>query len=92
MPTPINTYVFLLLSQISSVSKGGYLGELALITNRPRAASAYAVGDVRLAFLDREAFERLLGPCMDVMKREMQNYETELQKVFGTDVNIGDLK
>ncbi|XP_043243443.1 cAMP-dependent protein kinase type II regulatory subunit-like [Amphibalanus amphitrite] len=78
--------------QVSTVTKGGYLGELALLTNRPRAASAYAVGEVRLAFLDREAFERLLGPCMDVMKREMQQYEQELRKVFGTDVHIDDLK
>ena len=74
------------------MSKGGYLGELALLTNRPRAASAYAVGTVRLAFLDREAFERLLGPCMDVMKREMHHYEQELQKVFGADVHIDELK
>lgn len=71
---------------------GGYLGELALITKNPRAASAYAVGDVRLAFLDREAFERLLGPCMDVMKREMENYEEELQRIFGSSVNISDVR
>ncbi|XP_037068606.1 LOW QUALITY PROTEIN: cAMP-dependent protein kinase type II regulatory subunit-like [Pollicipes pollicipes] len=78
--------------QINAIEKGGYLGELALITKNPRAASAYAVGDVRLAFLDREAFERLLGPCMDVMKREMENYEEELQKIFGSSVNISDVR
>lgn len=78
--------------QINTIEEGGYLGELALITNRPRAASAYAVGSVRLAFLDREAFERLLGPCMDVMKREMENYEEELQKIFGSSVNISDVR
>ncbi|XP_043232649.1 cAMP-dependent protein kinase type II regulatory subunit-like [Amphibalanus amphitrite] len=78
--------------QINVIEKGGYLGELALITKNPRAASAYAVGDVRLAFLDREAFERLLGPCMDVMKREMENYEEELQKIFGSSVNISDVR
>ena len=79
-------------AQINVIEKGGYLGELALITKNPRAASAYAVGDVRLAFLDREAFERLLGPCMDVMKREMENYEEELQKIFGSSVNISDVR
>jgi len=78
--------------QINVIEKGGYLGELALITKNPRAASAYAVGDVRLAFLDRDAFERLLGPCMDVMKREMENYEEELQKIFGSSVNISDVR
>lgn len=70
------------------MQKGGYLGELALITNNPRAASAYADGPVRLAFLDREAFERLLGPCMDVMKREVENYEAELQRALGSNVHL----
>ncbi|XP_037093464.1 cAMP-dependent protein kinase type II regulatory subunit-like [Pollicipes pollicipes] len=78
--------------QINTIEKGGYLGELALITKNPRAASAYADGPVRLAFLDREAFERLLGPCMDVMKREMQHYEAELQRVFGASVHIAELR
>ena len=35
--------------EVSRVTKGGYFGELALVTHRPRAASAYSVGDVRLA-------------------------------------------
>jgi len=78
--------------QVNVLEVGGYLGELALITKNPRAASAYAQGSVRLAFLDREAFERLLGPCMDVMKRKMENYEEELQKIFGSSVNISDVR
>lgn len=78
--------------EVSVVSKGGYIGELALITKKPRAASAYAVGAVRLAFLDREAFERLLGNCMDIMKRKVDNYEEQLQKIFGPGVNISDMR
>ena len=35
--------------EVSRVTKGGYFGELALVTHRPRAASAYCVGPVRLA-------------------------------------------
>lgn len=35
--------------EVSRVTKGGYFGELALVTHRPRAASAYSVGPVRLA-------------------------------------------
>jgi len=31
------------------VQKGGYFGELALVTHKPRAASVYAVGKVKLA-------------------------------------------
>lgn len=35
--------------EVNRVSKGGYFGELALVIHRPRAASAYCVGPVRLA-------------------------------------------
>lgn len=35
--------------EISVLSKGGYFGELALVTHRPRAASAYAATDVKAA-------------------------------------------
>ena len=33
--------------EITRCSRGQYFGELALVTNKPRAASAYAVGDVK---------------------------------------------
>uniref|UniRef100_A0A3Q3SGT0 cAMP-dependent protein kinase type II-alpha regulatory subunit n=1 Tax=Mastacembelus armatus TaxID=205130 RepID=A0A3Q3SGT0_9TELE len=33
--------------EIARCSRGQYFGELALVTNKPRAASAYAVGDVK---------------------------------------------
>lgn len=32
---------------IARCSRGQYFGELALVTNKPRAASAYAEGDVK---------------------------------------------
>lgn len=78
--------------EVSRVTKGGYFGELALVTHRPRAASAYCVGSVRLAFLDVEAFERLLGPCMNVMKRNIDDYEDQLVRIFGSRVNISDIR
>lgn len=34
--------------ELTRCSRGQYFGELALVTNKPRAASAYAVGDVKL--------------------------------------------
>lgn len=69
---------------INSVAKGGYFGELALLTKNPRAATVKAVGDVKVAFLDVLAFERLLGPCMEIMKRNADDYEQQLVKVFGS--------
>lgn len=59
----------------------GYFGELALVTHKPRAASIYAVDDVTVAALDVMAFERLLGPCMDIMKRSIDDYEEQLRKL-----------
>ncbi|XP_011876087.1 PREDICTED: cAMP-dependent protein kinase type II regulatory subunit isoform X2 [Vollenhovia emeryi] len=78
--------------EITRVPAGGYLGELALVTHKPRAASAYAVGDIKLAFLDVEAFERLLGPCMELMKRNIDDYEEQLVKIFGSKTNISDIR
>jgi len=33
--------------EIARCRRGQYFGELALVTNKPRAASAYAVGEVK---------------------------------------------
>uniref|UniRef100_A0A4W5PMX6 Protein kinase cAMP-dependent type II regulatory subunit beta n=1 Tax=Hucho hucho TaxID=62062 RepID=A0A4W5PMX6_9TELE len=68
---------------IATCSRGQYFGELALVTNKPRAASAYAVGSVKCLVMDVQAFERLLGPCMDIMKRNIANYEEQLVTLFG---------
>ncbi len=117
--------------EVSRVTKGGYLGELALVTHRPRAASAYCVGPVRLAcklfllplslsfslqtksiqlgfnnrffffsglvflpltVLDVQAFERLMGPCMNIMKRNIDDYEDQLIRIFGSRVNMSDIR
>jgi cAMP-dependent protein kinase regulator len=78
--------------EINRISKGGYFGELALVTHKPRAASAYAVGNIKLAFLDVEAFERLLGPCMNIMKRNIDDYEDQLVRIFGSKTNITDIR
>lgn len=72
-------------ARVNTVGEGGYFGELALITDSGRAASVYAVGDVKLAFLDVGAFERLLGPCLDIMKRNTEHYERQLAAAFGPD-------
>ena len=60
---------------------GQYFGELALVTKKPRAACVYAVGPVTVAVLDSGAFERLLGPCVDIMKRNFDSYEKVRQQL-----------
>lgn len=38
--------------------------------------------------MDVQAFERLLGPCMDIMKRNIANYEEQLVTLFGSQMEI----
>jgi hypothetical protein len=42
-----------------------------------------------LPVLDVSAFERLLGPCMDIMKSRDGEYKKQLVKVFGSKVVMG---
>ena len=42
--------------------------------------------------LDVSAFERLLGPCMEVMKRNFEHYEEQLMQLFGTTMDITDTR
>uniref|UniRef100_A0A2R5LHM2 cAMP-dependent protein kinase type II regulatory subunit n=1 Tax=Ornithodoros turicata TaxID=34597 RepID=A0A2R5LHM2_9ACAR len=79
-------------AEVSRLTKGDYFGELALLTDRPRAATAYAVGTVKLACLDVSAFERLLGPCKEIMMRNIDQYEEQIVQVFGSKANAADLR
>uniref|UniRef100_A0A8C8H029 Cyclic nucleotide-binding domain-containing protein n=1 Tax=Oncorhynchus tshawytscha TaxID=74940 RepID=A0A8C8H029_ONCTS len=76
--------------EIAMCTRGQYFGELALVTNKPRAASAYAVGNVKCLVMDVQAFERLLGPCMDIMKRNIVDYDEQLAALFGRNADIHD--
>ena len=52
------------------------LGEIALLMNRPRAATVVARGPLKCVKLDRPRFERVLGPCSDILKRNIQQYNS----------------
>lgn len=52
----------------------------------------YLVVLLLFAVLDVEAFERLLGPCMELMKRNIDDYESQLEKIFGSKHNITDVR
>ena len=72
---------------------GDYFGELALLTKKPRAATVYAQGEVtKCAILDVDAFERLLGPCVKIMQKNIPNYEETLQKLFGDKFSLADIE
>lgn len=79
--------------EIKVCSKGDYFGELALLTKKPRAASAYAKGDdTKCAILDVDAFERLLGPCVQIMQKNIPDYEEQLRKLFGDKFSLADIE
>lgn len=42
--------------------------------------------------LDVDAFERLLGPCMEIMKRNAEGYEQQLVSIFGSKSEITDIR
>lgn len=54
---------------VKSYKRGDYFGELALLDDKPRAASVISKGEVKVARLGRDGFKRLLGPVEDIMRR-----------------------
>nr|CAB3265159.1 cAMP-dependent protein kinase type II regulatory subunit-like [Phallusia mammillata] len=72
---------------LNTYTNGQYFGELALIQNQPRAASAFAQGQCRCAVLDVQAFERLLGPCKELLMRNIPLYEQQLSEIY-QDLNM----
>lgn len=48
---------------------GDYFGEIALVRNIPRQASVKALTPVRLVYIERNTFKRILGPIEDILKR-----------------------
>ena len=57
------------------------LGEIALLLKRPRAATVKAKGVLKCVKLDRARFERVLGPCQDILKRNISQYNSFVQLV-----------
>lgn len=54
---------------VKSYRRGDYFGELALLDDKPRAASIIATTEVKVAKLGRDGFKRLLGPVEQIMRR-----------------------
>jgi cAMP-dependent protein kinase regulator len=78
--------------EVKVCGKGDYFGELALLTKKPRAATAYAAGDdTKCAILDVDAFERLLGPCLKIMQKNMGDYDKQLKQLFGDKFSLADI-
>jgi cAMP-dependent protein kinase regulator len=61
--------------EVYSYTEGTYFGELALIKDEPRAASVKAVSDCKFLSLDRMSFKRLLGPLLNLLKKNSELYQ-----------------
>jgi cAMP-dependent protein kinase regulator len=60
---------------------GDYFGELALLTDQPRAANIVAMTDVACVSIDRDAFSRLLGPLDEILRRNAKKYDEVMEKL-----------
>jgi cAMP-dependent protein kinase regulator len=63
------------VSKVNELGPADYFGEIALLNKEGRAATVTASGPVKAAKMDRERFERVLGPCEDILRRNMENYK-----------------
>lgn len=54
---------------VKHYKKGDFFGELALLNDAPRAASVISQTEVKVVSLDKNAFQRLLGPVESILRR-----------------------
>jgi len=58
-----------IVKKVGQLGPSDYFGELALLLDRPRAATVTAKSFIKCVKLDRSRFERVMGPVMDILKR-----------------------
>ena len=62
--------------EVSQLGPSEYFGEIALLFDRPRAATVKAKGPLKCVKMDRNRFERVLGPISDILKRNVAQYNS----------------
>lgn len=63
-------------SEVGRLGPSDYFGEIALLLDRPRAATVIARTPLKCVKLDRARFERVLGLCADILKRNITQYNS----------------
>lgn len=61
---------------VGHLASGDYFGEIALLLDRPRAATVVAKTPLKCVKLDRNRFERVMGPVREILKRDVSNYNS----------------
>jgi len=67
-------------TEVGLLGASNYFGEIALLTDRPRAATVIAKTPLKCVKMDRERFNRVLGPCEDILRRNMEEYNAYMSK------------
>ncbi|KAG1706988.1 cAMP-dependent protein kinase regulatory subunit [Nymphon striatum] len=62
--------------EVGRLGPSDYFGEIALLLDRPRAATVKSSGPLKCVKLDRDRFERVLGPCGEILKRNIAQYNS----------------
>eukprot|EP00055_Hartaetosiga_balthica_P011310 m.50898 g.50898 ORF g.50898 m.50898 type:complete len:385 (+) comp7540_c1_seq3:242-1396(+) len=66
--------------KVGELSAGQYFGEVALLKDNKRHATVTARGTVKCVKVDRDTFERVLGPIETLLRRNMDLYESFASK------------
>ena len=62
--------------KINEMKEGDYFGERALLKGEPRYANIVVTSEIaKVISLDRLSFNRLLGPIIDILKRNIDKYQ-----------------
>lgn len=78
--------------QVTILSEGEYLGEIALIDKKPRSASAIAMGDTLVTEFNEEMFHKFIFPnttalmemmkvCSQRLRNDLDRMSSEIQQV-----------
>lgn len=62
------------IHDVMHLKQGDYFGEIALLKEVPRQASVKALEHSELMKVDKDSFERVLGPLKDILSRDMNKY------------------
>jgi cAMP-dependent protein kinase regulator len=61
---------------VGHLGPSDYFGEIALLLDRPRAATVIAKTPLKCVKMDRARFERVMGPVREILKRDVSNYNS----------------
>ena len=70
-------------SEIAVLSKGEFIGEMALLDQEPRSASATTLRETVLLKIEREDFYDLMASRMDIMQGIVKVLTGRLREAIG---------